>query len=93
MKVRIISFILALTFVSLITFEYISDTMIIENSSSKTIEYVLEKRVSDKFIDYTYLKSLNFFALHVEQKQLHTFKVIIYTYKSKSTLFRPPITL
>jgi len=93
MKIRIISLFLSLAFLSIITFEYISNTILVENSSTETVEYVLEKRISDKFIDDDYLVSSVIQPLQIKIKTPHTFKEIFYTFKISSTHFRPPITL
>ena len=93
MKIRIISLFLSLAFFSLLTFEYISNTMLVENLSTEAVEYVLEKRVSDKFIDDDYLVSSATHPLYVKIKTPHTFKEVFYTFKISSTHFRPPITL
>ena len=93
MKVRIISLFLSVAFLSILTFEYISNTMLIENSTSEAVEYVLEKRLADKFIDDTYLLSSDLNKLSIEVKAPHTFTKKIYTFQINRTLFRPPITI
>jgi len=91
MRIRIISLFLSLAFLSILTFEYISNISVAENSSSKTVENVLEKRLADKFINDTYL--LDSLTLHSETKIKITpdFKQSFYTFKSSNILFRPPI--
>ena len=91
MKTRIISLFLSLAFLSILTFEYISNVSVVENSSSKTVENVLEKRLADKFIDDTYLLDLLTLCSQTRVKITPDFKQSFYTFKSTNILFRPPI--
>ena len=91
MKIRIISLSLALLFISIITFEYISNTAVAENTSSKTIEYVLEKRVVDKFIDDDYIPSYVISILLKKSSNIPKSKKVIYNYLDSNTILRPPI--
>ena len=93
MKVRIISLFLSLAFLSILTFEYISSTMLLENSNTEAVEYVMEKRSTDKLIDDTNLLDSTLTSLDTVLKPLHTFDEVFYTFKITNNLFRPPITL
>ena len=91
MKVRIISLFLSVAFLSILTFEYIDNTMLSENSSAKTIENILEKRLSDKSIDDTYLLDPIKIETNIQVTVIPSFKQTFYTFKSTNTLFKPPI--
>jgi len=93
MKIRIISLFLSVAFLSILTFEYISNTLLLENSTIEAVEYVLEKRLADKFIDDNYILSSCFNNIGIEIKAPHTFEKVFYTFQINITLFRPPITL
>ncbi len=93
MKVRIISLFLSVAFLSILTFEYVSNTMLVENSANESVEYVLEKRLADKFMDDSYILSSYVNDLGIEVKAPHTFAKVFYTFQINNTLFRPPITL
>lgn len=91
MKIRIISLFLSVAFLSILTFESFSSQVIIENSSIKTIEHVLEKRLADKFMDDTHLLHSILITQYIKIDMKHQFKEIFYTFKSTNTLYRPPI--
>jgi len=93
MKVRIISLFLSVAFLSILTFEYVSNTMLVENSSTEAVEYVLEKRIADKFLDDTYVLSSTIDSFDIKIKTPHTFEKVYYTFKLVNTPYRPPITL
>ncbi|PHS58508.1 MAG: hypothetical protein COB17_02745 [Sulfurimonas sp.] len=92
MKLRIISLVLSLSFLFSLTFEHISYTILFENSSSKTVEFVMEKRIAEKYIDDTNLISSILFLYNSKTKlPIPTFKEKSYIFKLNNTLFRPPI--
>jgi len=93
MKVRIISLFLSVAFLSILTFESFSSTIIIENSNLKTIESIIEKRVAEKFMDDTHLSHSIMASLIVKTDVTYKFQQIFYTFKSINTLFRPPISI
>lgn len=91
MKIRIISLFLSAVFLSILVFESFSNSIIIENSSNKTIEYVLEKRLADKFTDDDNLLHSIMITLNIKLNMLHEFDETFYTFKPINTLYRPPI--
>ena len=93
MKVRIVSLFLSVAFLSILTFEYISNTILLENSTTQTVEYVLEKITADKFLDDNYLISSNSHNVDIQTRVPHTFEKVFYSFKPTNTLFRPPITI
>ena len=93
MKVRIISLFLSIAFLSILTFEYVSNTILVENLANGSVEYVLEKRLADKFMDDSYILSSYVNDLGIEVKTPHTFTKVFYSFTLTNTLFRPPITL
>jgi len=93
MKTRIISLFLSVVFLSILVFESFSSTIIIENSSLKTIEQVLEKRLADKFMDDSSLVNSIISSLIIKTNMTYKFKKTFYTFTSVNTLFRPPISI
>ena len=93
MKVKIISLFLSIAFLSILAFESFSNTIIVENSSLKTIEQVLEERLADKFIDDDSLLNLTITSLTIKTNIIHKFKKTFYTFTSVNTLYRPPISI
>lgn len=91
MKTKIVSSLLSLIFVSILGIEYLSHTMLAEITPTETIEYVFEKRISDKLIDNTGPFSSSSYITTIKVKIDTIFKETFYTFKSNNTLFRPPI--
>ncbi len=91
MTTRIISLFLSIAFLSILTFESFSSQIIVENSSIKTIEHVLEKRLADKFMDDIHLLNSMLITQYIQLDMKHQFKEIFYTFQSTNTLYRPPI--
>ncbi len=91
MKIRIISLTLALLFISILTFEYISSTIVLESKPIKTIEYVFEKRIIDKYIDDDFVLSHLTITLQQKTYHSHTVEETFYNYLHLSSILRPPI--
>ena len=83
MKIRIISLLLSLAFLSMLSIEYISETTIAENTSPKT----------EKFVDDENLLIPSIIICKTDSKTLiPTYKKIFYSFTSNNTLFKPPIS-
>ncbi len=93
MKVRIISLILSVAFLSILTFEYISNTIIFENSESEAVEYIIKKRLADKYVDDINLLLYSQNSITIISKPLHCFTKKLKSLEISHPLFKPPITL
>lgn len=74
------------------TYEFISSSVISENSSTKTIEYVFDKKSSDKPLDDTHLLSITEFFYKKKTTNTPLFTKDIYSFKLIDPLFKPPIS-
>ena len=91
MKTRAISSLLSLVFVTMLSLEYSSNTIVLENTSSETAELILKKRIADKFLDDSYLLYFTLIDSNLNTNTHPAFKESFYTFKSNNILFRPPI--
>ena len=91
MKIKIISLFFSLALIFLSTYESISMIVMAEKSSLKTVELMLEKKVSDNLLDDSHIVSFSQILSLYSEHSLHNFNKKIYTYNSTSILFRPPI--
>jgi hypothetical protein len=92
MNKRIISFVLSLFFLSILTYEYVSSVILLEGSSLKTSEFVIEKRlVNDTADDKLFIPVVPVTFYAIIQTATPQFISKLYSFKFLSTIFKPPI--
>jgi len=92
MNNRIISLLLSLFFLVIMTYEYVSSVILLESSSLKTSESVMEKRViNDTTDDNLFILSVPLALYVLTQTSTPQFLSKLYSFKLISTIFKPPI--
>ncbi len=92
MNNRIISLLLSLFFLVIMTYEYVSSVILLESSSLKTSESVMEKRViNDTTDDNLFILSVSLSLYVIIQTSTPQFLSKLYSFKLISTIFKPPI--
>ena len=95
MKIRIISLFLSLALTLISTYEYISMSIPVDESSSKSIEYSFEKnekKQSDKHQDDTYYHSSpSLFVTFTNTTNEHSI-LGTHSFELQNPIYRPPIS-